>query len=66
MIIRSGAGTVSGTGGGASWMIACIVSTVDGPLNGNRPATSSKRRMPNENTSLRASRGRPVACSGDM
>jgi hypothetical protein len=51
---------------GSARRIAAITSAALSPPNGRLPASISKSSTPNAHTSLRASAGRPCACSGDM
>lgn len=64
--MRSGSGTSSGSGPAGRWMIACNTSGSDAPAKGRCPASTSYSTTPKEKISLRASSGRPDACSGDM
>ena len=48
------------------WMMVCKTSRSVAPVNGRFPASISYSTTPNEKMSLRESRARPDACSGDI
>ena len=52
--------------GGSVMMMFIIVSVTASPSKGRLPASASYKTTPREKMSLRASTGRPSACSGDM
>jgi hypothetical protein len=52
--------------GGARFRIWSERAAAESPSNGGLPVDISKRTIPSENKSVRASTGLPSICSGDM